>query len=146
MAEAQKDWEASFELTTKWIDVSRELGELYWLNKNYEKAEDHYIRVVSSPVYKDSLELLGVSYFRLGAINETSRQYPEAVANFSEALKYIKTESKRETAEVYYRRGRAYADLKERSLAQADLQKTIEINPQHKEAKELLNSLKSGNR
>ncbi|HKP31722.1 MAG TPA: tetratricopeptide repeat protein, partial [Chitinophagaceae bacterium] len=66
MAEAQRDWEESFALTTKWVDVSRELADYYWGNKDYEKAEEHYIRVLSSPVYKDSVSLLGMGYYRLG--------------------------------------------------------------------------------
>lgn len=146
MAEAHKDWEESFNLTTKWIDVSRELSDYYWLNKNYEKAEEHAIRVVNSPVYRDSTSLLGISYHRLGLINETSRQFTEAVANFSEALKYIKPESKKEIAETYYHRGRAYFDLNEKALARTDLQKAIEINPQLREARDLLNSLKTPTR
>ena len=143
MTEAQKDWEESYSLTTKWIDVSRELSEYYWINKNYNKAEEHTMRVVNSPVFKDSTSLLGVSYYRLGVINEASRRFPDAIANYSEALKYLKPEGKKEVAETYYRRGRAQFDLNEKSLAREDLLKATEINPQHRDARDLLNRLKN---
>ncbi len=248
--EAFKDYEEAYTLSTKWIDISKELGPYYFDKKDYKKAETHFSRVSTSPVYKDSAKLVAQAYYKLGVINgynkyyylavgnfkkalekdagmkdavwgiaEASylnsnydsllkytsqaiplykgdaaklfdiyqyrgaaqyqkKNYDEAIAefsvnvkakpsapepyswignsyfekkefqksvdNFALALKYMRPDNTKEIGDIYYKRGRSYYELGDKVKAQADFAKAVELAPDHKEAKQWLNYVKTG--
>jgi len=139
--DAGRDWEESYRLTTKWIDVSRELAEYYWTKRDLVKSEQHYVRVVNSPLFRDSTALLLEAYSRLGSINHSNGHFSDAIANFSEAIKYSTNDNRIQLAELYFERGRAYVQLNDKTHAIADLNKAIELDTRNKAARDLLKTI-----
>jgi len=86
-------------------------------SKDTSKADSHYYEKASYNFF-----ISGVTLFKDG-------EYSKSITKFTQAI-----ELKKDFAEAYYNRGKAYVKESKYDNAIADFTKSIEINPEFKEA------------
>jgi len=108
-------------------EVHYSLGQTYAGLGNKDKAIEHYGLVIKSQAYST------LAHTKRGAIYLEAKQYPEAITDFSAALK-----NEPRNTELLYKRAFSYCQIGNTVNAKADLNTIIAIDPAHPTAKYLL--------
>lgn len=108
-------------------EVHYSLAQTYALLGNKDKAIEHYGLVIKSAAYST------LAHTKRGAIYLEAKQYPEAITDFSAALK-----NEPRNTELLYKRAFSYCQIGSTVNAKADLNTIIAIDPKHPTAKYLL--------
>ncbi len=165
------NYKMAIEVLEKGITFNRELpalyyklGRAYYLNKDFADAKNIFSRVINLK------ENYYQAYFHLGQIFRQEENWQEAIYNFEQAIKYnpdyadayislgcilleqenyykaisnftLAIEKNETYPEGHYHLARAYLKLNMQEAAVQELRKTLHLNSDHKQAKELLNRL-----
>lgn len=103
------------------------LGQTYAGLGNKQKAIEHYGLVIKSETYST------LAHTKSGAIYLEAKQYPEAITDFSAALK-----NDPRNTDLLYKRAFSDCQIGNTGNAKADLNTIITIDPKHPTAKYLL--------
>jgi choline-sulfatase len=110
------DYEKAVSIQGNFAPLRRDLGMLYYEQKNYTQAAQHLGKAVElgmndAPLYN----FLGISYSR-------TKQFPRAIASYKEALK-----KDPDLAEAHLNLGFAYEQLHRTNLAAREYQRACEL-------------------
>ncbi len=104
-------------------------GQNYFMQKNNAKALADFEQA-------DKLNPNNLSYLvGIGQLAFETKEYQKVVNAFTRAIPLYKPAQKNELAFIYYGRGRAYHELKNKEKALQDINKAIELFPDYAEAK-----------
>ncbi len=104
-------------------------GQNHFMQKNYAKALADYEQA-------DKLNPNNISYLvGIGQLAFETKDFQKVVNTFTKIIPLYKPAQKNELAFIYYGRGRAYHELKNKEKALLDINKAIELFPNYAEAK-----------
>jgi choline-sulfatase len=110
------DYEKAVSIQGNFAPLRRDLGMLYFEQKNYLQTAQHLEKAVELGMNDASLyNFLGISYSR-------TKQFPRAIASYKEALK-----KDPDLAEAHLNLGFAYEQLHQTSLADREYQRACEL-------------------
>lgn len=129
--EAEKAFQHAIKSDPKNAELQTQIGEIYLEHGQAEKAAE---------AFRGSLGLNETVhvYNRLGIALRHNQRYKEAIEEYKKALKV-----EPENEVVYYNLGRALLDDNQKDGAIGAFRKARELNPDFKEAKEMLDKLTS---
>ncbi|OGC49879.1 hypothetical protein A2716_00770 [candidate division WWE3 bacterium RIFCSPHIGHO2_01_FULL_40_23] len=124
-------WKSAVRVVPNSSRAHKLLGETYLTKKDYEGASDEFKKAIElrGGVYPDAYNNLGLSYLRLGKVNEAEKIFMGNINNYP-----LMWQSYYNMSEVELVKGRV-------SWAQSYLLKVLELDPQNKDAKRVLESL-----
>lgn len=108
-------------------EVHYSLGQTYAGLGNKQKAIEHYGLVIKSQAY------FTLAHTKRGAIYLEAKQYPEAITDFSAALK-----NDPRNTDILYKRAYSYCQIGNIAAAKADLKAILQTDPKHPTAKQLM--------
>jgi arylsulfatase A-like enzyme/Tfp pilus assembly protein PilF len=110
------DYEKAISIQGNFAPVRRDLGMVYYEQKNYEQAAKQLSQAVKLGMSDASLfNYLGISYSR-------TKQFPQAITNYKEALKLDPT-----LAEAHLNLGFAYEQTNRPTLAAQEYKRACEL-------------------
>jgi len=131
----------SLQIHPKFVNGWLNLGLGYYKLQELEKADSCWkmarLYFPSNPLLKQMFPLLAQSYMNRGIMLGGKQQYPEAIMSMQKAASIDST-----NADIWYNMGGAYYSIKQYNDAYRAWSKALQINPEHKDAKRGLGSLK----
>ncbi|MGD2092661.1 MAG: tetratricopeptide repeat protein [Candidatus Aminicenantes bacterium] len=126
------------ETNPKEIDTYMRIGYFYQEIENYEKAEEIFLKCLQ--IWPDNTGPI----YQLGRNTVFSgKNLEKGLSYFREYLKHKPGADQPEWADAHWRMGLIYEKLEDRKQATSEYKKALELNPEHKNAREALEKLGS---
>lgn len=128
-AKAHEDIDRAFELNPNWAEAWATRGKIHRRQKEYQTAINDYTKAIEIQPISRFFSGRCLTYYDFG-------KYENTIADCSEAVSLKPNDSM-----SYYYRGLARIKLEQKALAINDLRKSVEINPNFREAQSELEAL-----
>jgi tetratricopeptide (TPR) repeat protein len=114
--DAIKDYMKAIELNPTWVDYHLQLGQIYFLNKQYDKVQEEATKAADlNAIIPDPYMLSAMAYL-------VTKNYDKALEQAESAVTFAP-----DTKEVYEMRGMIYNKLGKHTEAIADLKKAVDL-------------------
>ncbi|MDR4509647.1 MAG: tetratricopeptide repeat protein [Candidatus Brocadiaceae bacterium] len=130
LKESLSEYKKALQLDPRYPIAHNNLGVLYAkLNYLDQAIREFQYAILQKPDYSDAHNNLGATYIKIG-------EYENAIEEFQEAVKY-----NNRYVDSYYNMGAAYFNSKQRDKALELVTIVLSMNPDHHDARELLNMI-----